>query len=131
LIIGFVKEFYDTQELPPRSWILPLQVFRGLAYVAFTIWLIRSMLGSRWQVGLSMALLFPVYAGVAALLVPNAIMPDHVRYWHMLEIGWSNFVFGGLVGFLFWQPIKSNEAHTSNDTEGRKRRPLHEQSTSC
>ena len=119
MIIGFVKEFYDTQNLQVGPWILPLQIVRGLAYVAFTIWLVRSLHGPRWQVALSMALLFPVYAGVAALLTPNGIMPDHVRYWHMLEIGWSNFVFGGIIGFLFWQRIESTEAPSVSDEPSR------------
>ena len=36
-------------------------------------------------------------------------MPDHVRYAHMLEIGWSNFVLGLLIGFLFWNPTATTE----------------------
>ncbi len=31
-------------------------------------------------------------------------MPDWVRPFHILEIGWSNFVYGLLVGYLFWRP---------------------------
>jgi hypothetical protein len=34
-------------------------------------------------------------------------MPDHVRYAHMVEIGWSNFVFGLVIGFLFWKPCST------------------------
>jgi hypothetical protein len=40
----------------------------------------------------------------AGLIPPNPFMPDYVRYAHMLEIGWSNFVLGLLIGFLFWNP---------------------------
>jgi hypothetical protein len=103
LIYRFVQDYYASQDFDPGPWILPLQFFRGLMYMAFTVWLIRSLSGSRRAVALSMAFMFPVFAGVASLLVPNAIMPDHVRYWHTLEIGWSNFVFGGVVAALFWR----------------------------
>lgn len=77
-------------------------MLRGLGYVLFTLYLVRSIAGSRRACSLSMGLLFPVIAGVAGLLSPNGIMPDHVRYWHMLEIGWSNLVFGMIVGWVFW-----------------------------
>lgn len=102
LIIPFVKEFYETQHIPTGAWFIPFQVLRGLGYVLFTLYLVRSISGSRWHCSLSMGLLFPVIAGVAGLLSPNGIMPDHVRYWHMLEIGWSNLAFGMIVGYVFW-----------------------------
>jgi hypothetical protein len=102
LIIPYVKEFYETQHIPAGAWFIPFQVLRGLGYVLFTLYLVRSIVCSRWRCSLSMGLLFPVIAGVAGLLSPNGIMPDHVRYWHMLEIGWSNLVFGMVVGWVFW-----------------------------
>jgi hypothetical protein len=102
LIIPYVQEFYATQHIPTGAWFIPFQVLRGLGYVLFTLYLVRSIAGSRRACSLSMGLLFPVIAGVAGLLSPNGIMPDHVRYWHMLEIGWSNLLFGMIVGWVFW-----------------------------
>ena len=57
-----------------------------------------------------MGLLCPVIAGVAGLLSPNGIMPDYVRYWHMLEIAWSNLVFGMVVGYVFWNGGRRGKA---------------------
>lgn len=102
MIIPFVREFYETQHIPTGAWFIPFQVLRGVGYILFTLYLVRSISGSRWLCSLSMGLMFPVLAGVAGLLSPNGIMPDHVRYWHMLEIGWSNLVFGMIVGYVFW-----------------------------
>ncbi len=48
--------------------------------------------------------MFPLLAGVAALVIPNGVMPPDVRFWHGLEVGWSNAVFGFLTGWVFWRP---------------------------
>ncbi len=104
LIISYVKTFYDTQNIPQGAWILPLQLLRGALYVAFALPLVRSLTGGRWRVALATAALFPILAGAAGLLIPNPFMPDWVRPFHIVEIAWSNFVYGLLVGYLFWKP---------------------------
>jgi hypothetical protein len=38
--------------------------------------------------------------GLAPLLVPNPLMPDAIRYAHMVEVVCSNLVFGGIAGWL-------------------------------
>jgi hypothetical protein len=104
LILPQVEEFYATQNMTVGAWFLPLQIGRGALYVLAAIYLLRSLRGSRLQVALAMAFMFPMLAGVAGLLAPNPLMPESIRYWHILEIGWSNVVYGGLVGYLFWRP---------------------------
>jgi hypothetical protein len=42
-----------------------------------------------------------VIGGLAPLVVPNPLMPDAIRYAHMVEVVCSNLVFGGLAGWLF------------------------------
>lgn len=103
LIWPYIRPFYVSAGLTPNpAIILPLQIVRGTFYVLFALPLIRSLVAPRWQISLAMAVLFPILAGVAALLIPNPVFPDWVRWYHFVEIGWSNFVFGALVGFLFW-----------------------------
>jgi len=113
-IYPHVEEFYTTQGLTAGPWTAVLQVLngivRGALYVAFAVLLLRSMLAPRWQVSLATAFLFPVAAGAVSLLMPNPIMPESIRHWHMIEIGWSNFVFGLFVGFLFWRPSQRRES---------------------
>ncbi|NIP16885.1 MAG: hypothetical protein GWM87_01020 [Xanthomonadales bacterium] len=104
MIIGQVQEFYDTQNMEVGAWFLPLQLCRGALYVASALYLLRNMRCTRWQASLATGFMFPILAGVAGLLSPNPIMPEAIRYWHILEIGWSNLVYGMLVGYLFWKP---------------------------
>jgi len=101
LIYPYVQAWYEAQGFTGSLWIFPLQLVRGALYVAFSLWLLRSLAAPRWQVVLATACLFPVLAGVGALLIPNPIMPDQVRFWHLGEIAWSNFVFGAIVALLF------------------------------
>ena len=102
MIYGQIEAYYATQHIPPVGWLVALQLVRGALYVLFVSELLRSSTLGRGATSLAMASMFPILAGVAGLLVPNPLMPDAVRYWHMLEIGISNFVFGALVGYLFW-----------------------------
>lgn len=101
LIYPYVRTWYEAQNFTGGLWILPLQLLRGALYVAFSLVLLRSLAAPRWQIVLATAAMFPILAGVAALLMPNAIFPTPIRLWHLLEIGWSNFVFGAIVAWLF------------------------------
>jgi len=106
LILPIIRSWYETQGrvgLSPGP-LLALQVGRGALFVAFVLPLLRSMRVKRWQASLAMAIMIPLAHGVAVLIPPNPFMPDFVRHAHMIEIGWSNFVLGLLIGFLFWNP---------------------------
>ena len=117
LIIPYVLAFYETQQMPPAEWILPNGLLRGALYVAFALPLLRSLVGGRWRVALATAALFPILAGAASLLIPNPVMPDWVRPFHAVEIAWSNFVFGLLVGYLFWNPRAGVQAERRTEPE--------------
>lgn len=111
LILPRIQAWYEEQgllDIDP-ALVLPLQVVRGALYVAFVLPLLRSMRVARWQAALAMAVMIPLVHGVAPLMSPNPFMPDYVRHAHMIEIGWSNFVLGLLIGFLFWNPRPSGE----------------------
>jgi hypothetical protein len=109
LILPIIRSWYETQSLTGTNpaIVFPLQIARGALFVAFLIPLVRSMRVTRRQAAAAMAVMIPLVHGVALLVVPNPFMPDYVRYAHMLEIGWSNFVLGLLIGFLFWNPPAS------------------------
>jgi hypothetical protein len=111
LILPIIRSWYESQGTLEQNpaLLLVLQIFRGAMYVAFVLPLLRSMTVKRWQASLSMAFLVPLVHGVAGLIPPNPFMPDYVRHAHMLEIGWSNFVLGLLIGFLFWKPPAASE----------------------
>jgi hypothetical protein len=106
LILPYIRTWYEAQGTlePNPALLFPLQIARGALFVAFVLPLLRSMSVTRGQASLAMAVMIPLVHGVAALIPPNPFMPDFVRHAHMIEIGWSNFVLGLLIGFLFWNP---------------------------
>jgi len=106
LILPIIRPWYEAQGLldPNPAVVFPLQIVRGALFVAFVMPLLRSLSVTRRQASLAMAIMIPLLHGVAVLIPPNPFMPDYVRHAHMVEIGWSNFVLGLLIGFLFWNP---------------------------
>jgi hypothetical protein len=115
LILPVIRSWYEAQGTlnPNPVLLLPLQLARGALFAAFVIPLLRSMSVTRRQAAVAMAVMIPLVHGIAALIPPNPFMPDHVRYAHMIEIGWSNFVLGLLIGFLFWNPTATARAGQS------------------
>ena len=67
------------------------------------------------RMSLGLAVMIPLVHGVAGLIPPNSFMPDYVRHAHMLEIGWSNFALGLLIGFLFWNPPQGGDVESPVD----------------
>jgi hypothetical protein len=106
LILPTIRPWYEAQGTLDANpaLVFPLQIVRGALFVAFVLPLLRSMRVTRWQASLAMAVMIPLVHGVAVLIPPNPFMPAYVRHAHMIEIGWSNFVLGLLIGFLFWNP---------------------------
>ncbi len=86
-------EFYGNLQLP--VWILPFQLFRGIVWVAITLPLIRTMKGTRAQVGLGVALLLSVPIS-SLVLPPNPFLPPAIRLAHLVELFTSMFLFGWL-----------------------------------
>ena len=106
LILPLIKTWYEAQGTlePDPAFFFPFQIARGALFVACVLPLLRSMSVTRRQASLAMAVMIPLVHGVAGLIPPNPFMPDYVRHAHLLEIGWSNFVLGLLIGYLFWNP---------------------------
>jgi len=117
LILPIIRSWYEAQGTLNQNpaVVFPLQIVRGALFVAFVVPLLRSMSVTRWQAALAMAVMIPLVHGLAALIPPNPFMPAYVRHAHMIEIGWSNFVLGLLIGFLFWNPQPSGRPVSSAD----------------
>jgi hypothetical protein len=96
-VYPFVREFYAGRELPALPAILGLQAVRGAIYLAASVPLLR--LGPRWA-PLVLGTAFVLIAGLAPLAAENALMPAEVRFYHAIEIGVSNFLFGLLLAWL-------------------------------
>ncbi|MGH7495675.1 MAG: hypothetical protein ACREOO_25240 [bacterium] len=85
--------------LGERFWLLPFQFLRGLMWILLALPVIRMLRGQRWETALAVGFLFSVVMN-AQLLLPNPFMPEEVRIMHLVETATSNFIFGGLVGWM-------------------------------
>jgi hypothetical protein len=104
IVFPYVRDFYETKNLPATGMLFGLQLFiRGPAYVLICLLLVR-MLGLSGKKGrLAVGLAFAIVNGIA-LLVPNGLIPDYVRWAHFYEVTSSNFLFGAFVAWLWREP---------------------------
>lgn len=93
------EEYYAGLSLP--SWIVLLQMGRGVLWLALALPVMAMVQGRWWEVGLAVALLFAVLMG-SLLLLPNPYMPEGIRTAHLVEVTTSNFLFGYLLVWI-WQ----------------------------
>ena len=95
--MGFVAHLSGLWTDTP--WMFPFQAFRGVFFVALALPTIRMLKGGLLECALALALLYTM--GWGLLLLPNPYMPWTVRSIHLVETVSSNFIFGGVVGWLF------------------------------
>jgi hypothetical protein len=100
-VFPFVREYYMARALPSGGLVAAVQFFvRGPMFALAIAMLVRQMPTSRKEHAVAGALLMCVIGGLAPLLIPNPLFPDHIRYAHMVEVVCSNLVFGALAGWL-------------------------------
>jgi hypothetical protein len=105
IIFPFVKDFYATQTLPPFGRLFALQLLvRGPILVGLCLLVLRLLRLPRVSGALAVGAVLALLNGVTPLLIPNPYLPDVVRWVHLCEITSSNFVFGGIVGWLWGEP---------------------------
>jgi hypothetical protein len=108
-----LRQYYGGQEQASffdalkANWmyhrtVYPLQVFRGLLYVACLYPLVRMLRTGRWETALAVALFLSVWT--SALLLPNPVMPATVALSHFWETLGFSLVFGSLAGWLMKTP---------------------------
>ncbi len=99
-LLGFFAHMSDV--FRNQTWLVLLQMLRGLMWIALALPVVRMLKGARWEAALAVALLFAVVMN-AQLLLPNALMPEAVRMTHLVETASSNFIFGGMTGWVLAQ----------------------------
>jgi hypothetical protein len=98
LVYPYIAEFYATRTIPPAYLAAAVQIVRSLIFVGAAYPLLKSGLRGAPFV---LALVYSVIGGVAPLLPDNPYMPPDIRFYHAIETGLSNFIFGLVVGYLF------------------------------
>jgi hypothetical protein len=106
IIFPYVRQFYETQILPPQGTIIALQVLlRGPVLLLVCVVLARMIRPQSFAGALVVGLAFTILSGVAPLIIPNPYFPDAVRWVHFGEVTVSNFVFATIVTLL-WRDKK-------------------------
>jgi hypothetical protein len=104
LVLPFVQPFY-AGSIPPLAKVIPMQLFiRGPMFALLIALVLRMVRASRLMRALAAAGVLSVLGGIAPLIVPNPVLPDHVRLAHLVEVSTSNFVFGALAALLLSGP---------------------------
>lgn len=85
-----------------NPWMFPFQFGRGILWALFALPVIKMYAGSRWEVCMTVALLFSVWS--TQLLWPNPFLPEVVALTHFIETSTSNFLFGWIVGSVLCLP---------------------------
>jgi hypothetical protein len=102
IIFPFVRDYYATQHLPSFGHIVSMQFFvRGPLFTLVCLTLLRMFRLPHWSGAVAVGLAFTFISGVAALIVPNGIFPEQVRWAHFCEVTSSNFLFGCIVGWVW------------------------------
>jgi hypothetical protein len=105
LVYPYIRDYYASKALPSMVAVAAMQLFvRGPLFAAVLTLLTRMLPGSRRRHAVVSAAAMAVFLGVIPLIVPNAILPDAVRWAHFVEVVSSNFVFGAVAGWLMNAP---------------------------
>ena len=100
-------EFYEGK-LPPMGQMILLQLLvRGLIFTGTSILLIQYVDLKKIEMGILAGALFAVIGGIAPLLPPSDVMPQHIRMAHGIEVGISNFILGFALVMMLWQSQKA------------------------
>jgi len=104
IIFPFVRDYYATQHIPGPRQITALQfLLRAPLFILVCLTLLRMFRLPPLSGAVAVGLAFTFISGVAALIMPNGIFPETVRWAHFWEVSTSNFVFGMVVAWVWGQ----------------------------
>lgn len=100
LAYPYLRAFYEARPMPAMGSVVAMQFVRGLVLSGIVLLILRQLRTTRRTAALLAGLTLSILGGVAPLLVPNAYLPEAIRYAHLPEVGVSNFLFGWIAGLL-------------------------------
>ncbi len=103
IIWPFAKDFYSAQLEQERLGLLIFEweYLNGVWFALIALPLIRLVPGGWWRAGVTLAVALCLIRGIGGLIEPNPYMPTWIRLWHMFEVGWSNFIYGLAIAYVF------------------------------
>ncbi len=109
-----IEEFYKDK-LPPMSTMLTVQFFfRVPLLILISIIVMRGLQLSTVKKSIITGLTLSILLGIAPLIRPSEIIPDNIRYGHVIEAGISLFLYGLVLGFLLDIRSKRNDIPDGN-----------------
>ena len=99
-----LHEFY-AGKIPPFGVMISTQFIRAPIFILVTVIIIRTLDQSNLSKAIYTGLFFAILGGIAPLIIPNELMPEYIRYAHLIEVGFSNFLFGFILTYLFKQKL--------------------------
>ncbi|MCW5517150.1 hypothetical protein [Muriicola sp. Z0-33] len=97
-----LMDFYKDK-LPSIDLMILTQFPRGLIFVVIAILVVRTSNWSLTKNAILIGLIFSILGAIAPLIPPSEYMPSNIRLVHGVEVGISNFIYGGILGFLLGQ----------------------------
>ena len=107
-----VGSFYTNLQTPPLPALLPLQIARGLVWVAVLFPCLRRI-ESRGRAMLVLAVGATTLGALAPLAAPNSLIPLKIRLWHILEMTGSHTAFGVFTAWVFVRPHRFHPTTTA------------------
>jgi len=92
----YVRHFYEKGVMPSLTMVVSVQLFRGSFLVGLLVLLTSRLSLSRAWAAIAGGATLSLLGGVVPLMAPNPLMPDAVRFAHLIEVGSSNLLYGWL-----------------------------------
>lgn len=111
MIWPFIHDFYaDQVERAAGLLMFEWEYLNGVWFALIVLPLLRLVPGGWLRAGVTAGVLLCLIRGVASMIVQNPFMPASIRMAHMFEVGWSNFVYGLVVAYIFLPHSSKAEA---------------------
>jgi len=125
IIFPFVRDYYATQHIPSFGQVVAMQfLVRGPVFVLVCLTLLQMFRLPRFWGAVATGLAFTFISGVAALIMPNGIFPETVRWAHFWEVSSSNFVFGFVVAWVWATRTALRTSRTPQPNAQKSRRDV-------
>ncbi|MDH3246483.1 MAG: hypothetical protein OEM26_17820, partial [Saprospiraceae bacterium] len=106
--------FYKDKLPPIATMLLVQSLFRVPILIFISIIVITGLKLSTAKKSIIAGLTLSILLGIAPLIRPSEIIPDNIRYGHIVEAGISLFLYGLVLGYLLNIRSKGNETSVVN-----------------
>lgn len=110
IIWPFVQGFYSAQQERLGLLLFEWEYLNGIWFALIALPLLRLIPGDWLRAGVTLGVALCLIRGISGLIEPSPNLPTPIRLWHMFEVGWSNFVYGLAIAYVFLPHPRKAEA---------------------